>query len=406
MFATCGNSPGSALDRWCDTLADLHARIAHRFARAEVRERAKRYLAGLLSRVERKHGWQLAEAIGERQPRSVQRLLSAASWDADGVRDDLRAYVIDHLGDQASGVLILDDTGFVKQGDKSCGVARQSTGTVGTTANAQVGVFLAYASTKGAAFLDRALYLPRRWTDAPERCRAAGVPKAVRFATKLTLAQQMLQRAAKAAVPARWVVADSCYGRSHAFRRWLEEHAWAYVLMVPETHAVRYEGRRQTAAKLAERLPSTAWALRSVDLGVQGEREQLWTWLPLSEDCRPGMRRWLLVQQRIDDPSDLAYHLAYGPDTTPVEHLLRVCGSRWQIEEGFAQAKGEVGLDQYEVRTWAAWHRFVTLGLLAHASLVVRRLAARQEAAGTEKGDLRAACCPSRCRRSVGWCWR
>src|SRR5919198_2694618 len=212
----------SGTERWVDGLAGLHRRIASRFARAEVRERARRYLVGLLERVERKNGWQLAEAIGETGPRGVQRLLSAATWDADAVRDDLRAYVVDHLGDPASGVLIIDDTGFVKKGDKSCGVRRQYTGAVGATANAQVGVFLAYASKQGAAFVDRALYLPRAWTADPERCREAGIPTTVRFATKLTLAQRMLARAFAAGVPAGWVVADSAYGRSHAFRRWLE----------------------------------------------------------------------------------------------------------------------------------------------------------------------------------------
>lgn len=387
MIAARGGGGGNVLERWSDTLADLHGRIARRFARAEVRARAGRYLAGLLGRVERKNGWQLAEAIGEPEPRGVQRLLSAASWDADGVRDDLRTYVVEHLGDLVNGVLIVDDTGFVKKGDKSCGVARQYTGTVGATANAQVGVFLAYASGKGAAFVDRALYLPRAWTDDPDRCGAAGIPETVRFATKITLAQRMLERAFAAAVPARWVVADSFYGRSHAFRRWLEERGQAYVLMVPNTHAVRYQGRRQTATKLAERLPSETWTLRSVGTGVQGERRQLWACLPLSEECPAGMRRWLLVQRDVDDPSDLAYHLACGPDDTPVEELLRVCGRRWQIEEGFAQAKGEVGLDQYEVRTWAAWHRFMTLCLLAHAYLVVMRLAANQDEPAAEKGE-------------------
>jgi SRSO17 transposase len=386
MIAAHGREEGGVLERWSDTLADLHGRIAHRFARAEVRERAGRYLAGLLGRVERKNGRQLAEAIGEPEPRGVQRLLSDAVWDADGVRDDLRSYVVDHLGEPESGVLIVDDTGFVKKGAKSVGVARQYTGTVGDTANARVGVFLASASAKGAAFVDRALYLPRAWTDDPDRCRGAGVPAAVRFATKLTLAQRMLERAFAAAVPARWAVADSFYGRSHAFRRWLEERGRAYVLMVPNTHAVRYQGRRQTAAKLVRRLPSDTWVLRSVGMGVQGERLHRWACLPLSEDCPPGMRRRLLVQQAMDDPSDLAYHLAYGPDATPVEELLRVGGRRWQIEEGFAQAKGEVGLDHYEVRTWAAWHRFMTLCLLAHAYLVVLRLAANQDEPTAEKG--------------------
>ena len=387
MVATSGSSGWGSIDRWSDALAEVHGRIARRIARAEVRERVGRYLAGLLGRVERKNGWQLAEAIGETEPRGVQRLLSDASWDADGVRDDLRSYVVEHLGEPASGVLIVDDTGFVKKGDKSVGVARQYTGTVGDTANAQVGVFLAYASAKGAAFIDRALYLPRAWTDDPDRCRAAGVPATVRFATKITLAQRMLEQAFAAAVPARWVVADSFFGRSHAFRRWLEERGQAYVLMVPNTHAVRSQGRRPTAAKLAARLPSDTWVPRSVGMGVQGERRQLWACLPLSEECPPGRQRWLLVQRGVDDPSDLAYHLASGPEATPIEELLRVCGSRWQIEECFAQAKGEVGLDQYEVRTWVAWHRFMTLCLLAHAYLVVMRLAANQDEPALVKGD-------------------
>ena len=386
MASAQGGVVGEALTRWSAALAELHARIAPRFWRPEVRERVGRYLTGLLARVERKNGWQLAEAMGEHQPRSVQRLLSAALWDADAVRDDLRTYVIDHLGDAASGVLIIDDTGFVKKGDQSCGVARQYTGTVGDTANAQVGVFLAYASTKGAAFLDRALYLPHSWTDDPERSRTAGVPTDVRFATKLVLARRLLERALDAAVPAGWVVADSFYGRSNAFRRWLEARAQPYVLMVPKTNTVWYEGRRQTAAQHGERLPADAWTLRSVGLGVQGERCAWWACLPLSDACPAGMCRWLLIQQDAVDASERAYHLAYGPAETTEAELLRVCGRRWQIEEGFAQAKGEVGLDQYEVRTWTAWHRFVTLCLLAHAYLVVTRHAATAEEQVAEKG--------------------
>jgi SRSO17 transposase len=373
------------IGRWVDAVAELHSRIAYRFARSEVRERARRYLIGLLERVERKNGWQLAEAIGETGPRGVQRLLSAATWDADAVRDDLRAYVVDHLGDPTSGVLIIDDTGFVKKGDKSCGVGLQDTGTVGDTANAQVGVFLAYASKQGAAFVDRALYLPRGWTDDPERCRVAGIPTTVRFATKLTLAQRMLARAFAAGIPAGWVVADSVYGRSHAFRRWLEEHGRAYALMVPNTHAVRYQGRRQTVAKLIERLPDDVWKAVTIGAGTSSADQQIWACLLLSEACAPGTQRWLLIRRSGDDGSELAFYLAYGPEDTPEAELLRVCGVRWQIEECFAQAKGEVGLDQYEVRKWDAWHRFVTLCLLAHAGLVVMRLVANQHEI-TEKG--------------------
>ena len=388
MCAEQRTAAWNTMGRWSDVLADLHARIAPRFARVEVRERVRHYLGGLLGRAERKNGWQLAEAIGEPSPRGVQRLLNSATWDAEGVRDDLRTYVVDHLSDWASGVLILDDTGFVKKGSTSCGVARQYTGTVGATANAQVGVFLVYASEKGAAFIDRALYLPRTWTDDAGRRSRAGIPTDVRFATKIALAQQMLGRAFAAEVPARWVVGDSFYGRSHAFRRWLEECGCAYALMVPKTHAVRYQGRRQTAAKLVARLADDVWVERATGPGVQGERRHLWACLPLSEDCPPGMQRWLLVQRGLDDADELAYYLAYGGDRTTEAELLRVCGARWQVEECFAQAKGEVGLDQYEVRTWQAWHRFVTLCLLAHAYLVVLRLAGQQEEAAVERGAL------------------
>ncbi len=211
------------LDRWGEALAEVRQRIAPRFRRMEVRERAGRYLAGLLARVERRNGWQLAEAIGEADPHGVQRLLNEAAWDADGVRDDRRAYVVEHLGDAASGVLIVDETGFLKQGTRSCGVAPQYSGTAGATANCQVGVFLAYASDRGTAFIDRALYLPRTWARDRERRAAAGIPKGTRFATTITLAKRLRARAFAAAVPARWVVADSFYGRSHALRRWLEQ---------------------------------------------------------------------------------------------------------------------------------------------------------------------------------------
>jgi len=354
-----------AIGQWSETLDDLVGRIAHRFRRVEVRERARRYLVGLLDRVERKNGWQLAEAIGESGPHGVQRLLNAAIWDADGVRDDLRDYVLEHLGDE-DGVLIVDETGFLKKGTQSCGVARQYTGTAGDTVNCQVGVFLAYASQKGAAFIDRALYLPRAWTQDAERRTEAGIPEEVRFASKLTLAERMLARAFDAGVPARWVVADSFYGRSHAFRRWLEGRDIAYAVMIPKTNAVHYQGRRLRAEQLGEQL--------SVGVG-----RPTWVCLALSEECAEGMGRWLLVRCDADDPSEDAYWLAYGTEGASDEELIRVCTTRWQVEEGFAQAKGEVGLDHYEVRKWEAWHRFATLCLLAHAYLVVLRLAARHE---------------------------
>ena len=361
-----------AIERCADAWAELHTRIGCRFARTEARERAKRYLVGLLERVPRKNGWQLAEAMGETGPRAVQRLLSAATWDTDGVRDDLRDYVVAHLGDEATGLLIVDETGFLKKGRKSCGVARQYSGTAGATENCQVGVFLAYASQDGAAFIDRALYLPREWTEDRGRRIEAGVPEDTRFATKIELAQRMLGRAFDADVPARWVVADAFYGRSHELRRWLEECERPYALMIPKTNAVWYRGRRERAEHVGQ------WLRPEPSLSP-------WACLELSEECAAGMRRWLLVRCDAHDPDEHAYFLVFGPEGTAVAELVRVCTARWQIEEGFAQAKGEVGLDQYEVRKWEAWHRHATLCLLAHAYLVVLRQAAQQEERG-EKG--------------------
>ena len=364
-----GEAGLTAIARCADGWAEVHARIGHRFARSEARERAGRFLAGLLDRVERKNGWQLAEAIGEAGPRGVQRLLSAAAWEADGVRDDLRNYVVEHLGDEASGVLIVDETGFLKKGAKSCGVARQYTGTAGDTVNCQVGVFLAYASVEGAAFIDRALYLPHEWADDRARRAEASVPEETGFATKIELAQRMLARAFAAGVPARWVTGDAFYGRSHALRAWLEGQGRAYALMIPKTNAVWYRGRRELAEQVGERLCAEP------SLGP-------WACLELSEACAEGMRRWLLVRCDPEDPDEHRYVLVYGPEEAAAEELVRVCERRWQIEECFAEAKGEVGLDQDEVRKWDAWHRHVTLCLLAHAYLVVIRRAACREEAG------------------------
>lgn len=356
---------GAAWDR-------LHERIAHRFGRVEVRARVRHYLAGLLARVERKNGWQLAEAIGERGPQGVQRLLRTASWDAEKVRDDLRAYVIEHLGDPASGVLIIDETSFPKKGTHSCGVTPQYCGTLGQTANAPLGVFLAYGSCHGTAFIDRALYLPRAWTQDRARCSAAGVPLAVGFATKVALAKQVLAHAFTAAVPARWVVADSFYGRAHHFRQWLQGQDRAHV---------------QRAQAVATSLPAAAWVPRSAGLGSQGARVHAWACVALTEAAPRGMGHWLLVRQALNAPEQTAYYRAYGPADTQADELVRVAGMRWSIEEGFAQAKGEVGLDQYEVRRWDAWYRHITLCLLAHAYLVVVRTQARDAAGGEQEKD-------------------
>src|SRR6266702_5975913 len=359
-----------------EALAEVHERIAPRFRRAEVRSRARRFLEGLLAPVERKNGWQLAEELGERGPRGVQRLLGDADWDEEAVRDDLQTYVIERLGEE-SAVLVVDETGFVKKGKKSAGVARQYSGTAGRRENSQVGVFLLYASAKGYAFIDRALSLPEEWTLDRVRCREAGIPEEVGFATKGELAKQMLARAFAAGIPAQWVAGDTVYGYDE-LRLWLDEQQKNYVVAVPETHLIWVAGQLQPVGYVAALLPPDAWAVFSAGEGSKGERLSEWAWLQLPEQTeeREGgskRARWLLIRRSLVDPSKRAYYRAAGPASTQLSDLVRVAGSRWKIEEGLEEGKGEVGLDQYEVRGFRAWYRFVTLALLAHAILVVVR---------------------------------
>ena len=372
---------------WRAELGVLHARIAGRFRRSEVRERVHRYLAGLLERVERKNGWQLAEHLGEAGPQGVQRLLNAARWDADGVRDDLRSYVVEHLGDP-NGVLIVDETGFLKKGTKSVGVQRQYSGTAGRIENCQVGVFLAYAGASGRAFLDRELYLPKEWAADDARRREAGVPTDVAFATKPRLARRMLERAFAAGVPAAWVAGDAVYGDASDLRRWLEARDAAYVLAVSCSHMIWQAGQQQRAADLIAAVPSEAWVPLSAGAGSQGERLYDWTWIRLPYESPPQRAQWLLARRSLSDPTEVAYYRAFGPADTPLGTLVRVAGARWAIEENFEDAKEMVGLDQYEVRKWDAWYRHVTLALLAHAYLTVTRHRAR--GAEQEKGEVRA----------------
>ncbi len=370
------------IESWRAGLDAVHARIAGRFRRSEARERAKRYLSGLLDRVERKNGWQLAEHLGESGPQGVQRLLNGADWDVDAVRDDLRDYVVEHLGDP-DGVLIVDETGFLKKGTKSVGVQRQYSGTAGKRENCQIGVFLAYASTTGRTFLDRALYLPSVWADDPERRREAGVPKEVTFATKPQLARQMLERALGAGVPARWVTADEGYGDDSDLRRWLEGQNQAYVLAVSSNHPLWHDGAQERADEIVATLTSAAWATLSCGAGSKGERLYDWAWMQLPYETAAGMRSWLLVRRSLSEPTELAYFRVFGPAGTSVEEMVRVAGRRWAIEESFEAAKETVGLDQYEVRKWTAWYRHITLALLAHAYLEVTRL----HVTGGKKGD-------------------
>jgi SRSO17 transposase len=342
--------------------------------------------------VTRKNGWQLAEHAGERTPDGMQRLLASADWDPDLVRDDLRAYVVEHLGD-VGAVLVVDETGFLKKGATSVGVQRQDSGTAGKVENCQLGVFLAYASAKGRAMIDRELYLPERWTDDPARCRAARVPEQVVFRTKPQLAQLMLERALDSGVPASWVTADEVYGGSPALPEWLQERHLPYVLAVKCTELLQAPGpdspgaARTSAEQLAAGVPAEQWIACSAGHGAKGRRLYDWTRIQLAAPATAGMARWLLVRRRRAD-GELAFYACYGPAATSLVGLVRVAGVRWAVEEGFEQAKGEVGLDHYEVRKWPGWYRHITLALLAHAFLAVTR--AQATSPERTKGDTAA----------------
>jgi SRSO17 transposase len=373
---------------WAAGLDGLHARIAGRFTRAEPRRRALAYLRGLLGPVGRKNSWQLAEHAGEATPDGMQRLLATAEWEPDLVRDDLRAYVVEQLGDPGA-VLVVDETGFLKKGTTSVGVQRQYSGTAGKVDNCQLGVFLAYASPRGRAFIDRELYLPKVWTNDRARCRAARVPEQVGFRTKPQLARVLLERALDAGVPASWVTADEVYGQDPALRGWLEGRGMAHVLAIKcsELLAVGDGPAKVSAAQLAAAVPAERWVGASAGQGAKGRRLYDWTRIPLIPPAVSGWQRWLLVRRSRRD-GELAFYACYGPVDTSLVGLVRVAGIRWAIEDGFQQAKNEVGLDHYEVRRWPGWYRHITLALLAHAFLVVTR--AKAASSNRAKGDAAA----------------
>ncbi len=372
------------VQKWAEGLELLHTRISHRFGRREPRQRVLSYLKGLLSPIERKNGWQLAEYAGDKTPDGLQRLLATYDWDADLVRDDLRSYVVEHLGDP-KGVLVVDETGFIKKGVKSVGVKRQYSGTAGRIENCQVGVFVSYASSRGRAFLDRELYLPKEWAEDAVRRAEAGVPEDVGFATKPQLAKSMLKRALEAGVPASWVTADEVYGNDRRLRLWLEQEQMSHVLAIKSTEALWTDSGfvQVGAAALAAEVPSDHWVRRSCGDGAKGPRIYDWTRVSIRPLKEPGKGYWLLVRRSVAKPEELAYYVCFGPAETAIEELVRVVGTRWAIEEGFEEAKGEVGLDQYEVRRWVGWYRHITLALLAHAFLAVTRIHA------AEKGEVR-----------------
>jgi SRSO17 transposase len=368
----------AALAGWRDELAELQRRIGELFGRPEPRRQAGLYLEGLLGSAERKNGWQLAEAIGDDRPWRTQRVLSHVLWDQDKARDLCRSYVVEHLG-APDGVLIVDETGFVKKGTQSAGVARQYSGTAGRIETCQIGVFLAYASAKGHALIDRDLYLPKEWTDDRERCAAAAVPEDVEFATKPRLAQGMIERAITAGVPFSWVLGDEVYGNDRRLRMWLEQHDRPHVLAVKATEPlwarVAGQGPIQVPAQdLATAEPQEGWRRLSAGAGSKGERLYDWARFRLFRLQQAPWEHWLLVRRKISKPEEMAYYVVFGPADTSLEVLARIAGQRWSVEECFEAAKQEVGLDGYEVRSWHGWSRHMTLSMLALAFLAAMRV--------------------------------
>jgi SRSO17 transposase len=387
---------------WRAELEALLARFGRLFVRSEPREQAGRYLEGLLGPVKRKNGWQLAEAIGDARPWRTQRVLSHVLWDEEAARDLCRDYAVERLG-ATDAVLVVDETGFLKKGGHSAGVARQYSGTAGRIENSQVGVFLAYGSRGGHALVDRRLYLPEAWARDTERRRAAKVPEDVPFRAKPAIAREMVARALNAGVPCEWVLGDAVYGADRRLRVMLEGRGQPYLLGIRGNDTVWSElggrvGQHEPEA-LARALPPQAWRRLSAGAGTKGDRLHDWARVRLVRLQQPPWEHWLLVRRSLADPSDLAYFVVFGPATARLLDLARVAGRRWLVEECFEAAKQEVGLADYEVRSWRGWHRHATLAMLA--LVLLAGLRARLNAAKGGGAPPVSRSCPSACPRSA-----
>ncbi|MGA5343607.1 IS701 family transposase [Streptomyces griseoincarnatus] len=363
------------VESWSEGIAGLHARFAHRFGRSEPRERALDYLRGLIAPLEKKNGWTLSEQVGQLRPDGVQRLLNHSDWDEDAVRDDIRDFVVESIG-RPDGILICDDTGFLKKGVKSAGVQRQYSGTAGRTENCQIGTFLAYASAAGRALIDRELYLPASWTDDRERCRAAGIDDEIPFATKNEHFRQMLQRAVDAGVPFAWVTADEAYGQVKHTRFWLEQRRIAHVMATKVNDTViTTRCGEERVDRLIAALPRQRWKRISGGPGAHGERIYDWARVSIRTHWEDGFGHWILARRSVADPTEIAYHVCYGPASSRLKDLVKVAAARWAVEECFQTAKGECGLDHYQVRLYRAWYRHITLSMAALAYLTALRAA-------------------------------
>jgi SRSO17 transposase len=377
----------TTLELWALELREAKRRMRPLFTQARVAASAGQFLDGLLGPERRKTGWMRAEAAGDPGPWRQQAILGRGRWEADALRDVVRDYALETLADPGA-VLVVDETGFLKQGKASCGVGRQYTGSAGKITNCQIGVFLAYASRHGHALIDRALYLPRDWTRDPARLAAAHVPEGVPFATKPRLAADMIQRAASAGAPFSWVVGDTVYGVGE-IEMLLRQAGRGYVLGANATDQFNSWGRLPvvagTAEAIARALPASAWRRLSAGEGTKGVRLYDWAYLELADleadESNPALSgtwtRGLLIRRNIADDA-LAYFSTWCPAGTGIETLVTVEGQRWSIEDAFETAKTELGLDHNETRSWHGWHRHVSLVMLAYATLARVRQRANQ----------------------------
>ena len=400
------------LEEWGEDFAGFHARFAPFFSRSESRQAAQRYLRGLLAPLPRKNCWQLAETVGDTAPQALQRLLYEAKWDADAVQGELQRFVVEAFG-HPEAIGVLDESSFVKKGEHSVGVKRQWCGTLGKKENCQVGVFLAYVSPRGYAFLDRRLYLPEEWANEPARREASQVPKEIPFHTKGELGQEMLERAWAQGVPMQWVTGDEAYGDMPYLRERIAAERLLYVLAVSRnTHAwtekpgiegpqpyafgrprkhprlAREAPPSQEVAQLVAAWPEAQWQRLAIAAGEKGPRVYDWAAarIVIRNGKLPGEALWLLARRSVEKPDEIAYYLSNAPVATPLLTLAQVAGARWRIEQGFEEAKGEAGLDEYEVRYWHSWHRHITLSLMAHSWLTTIRRKARQRERGKKGG--------------------
>src|SRR5215475_10926869 len=385
-----GASVEDTLTLWASSLRDIKQRIRPLFTQERVAASAGQFLDGLLGGEPRKTGWMRAEAAGDPGPWRQQAILGRGQWDADALRDIVGEYALETLSDE-DAVLVIDETGFLKQGKASCGVARQYTGSAGKITNCQIGVFASYVSRHGHAFIDRALYLPKEWTDEPARLKAAHVPSDVGFATKPKIARRMIARAIAAKVPFSFVAADSVYGTGES-ETLLRKAGKGYVLGVASNHEFRSWDKKQliggTAAKIAQSLPKKAWRRLSSGGGTKGPRWHDRAYLELADleageyndDLAGEWTRGLLIRRNIADGS-LAFFSTWCPKGTSIQKLVLVEGHRWAIEDSFETAKNEFGLDHNETRSWHGWHRHVSLVMLAFAMMAVIRHRANAEPA-------------------------